>query len=1080
MADGLTEQQRGEHVQLFFDLQVSISGTVKTLNEVFFALTKPEALAILQNNEVKGQIAELVRTSSVLKLDSGCFEPHALYIPRAVCSHVLIDPKIFGNALVSDVFVFKGVDRDHLLQLAGSNLTRSSTSQQSRITCRYIYLVDDEHWEDLVLASKVPIHLISMQNKNYVLEQSTEVQSIRRSTGSPIEEPGKKEAYITEDKLVSKLLSFQKNQGVLVCDIPGMGKSWLMRSIARRCQLSSNETVVFFVDLPEFAQHLVATNEQIEFSHTLNFILKFACSTPLAVLLLSHHMLKNQRKIIFILDGFDEIKDTAVETTTLFLTELMRDEKVCLVVSSRPHMRAHLEKRLNLLSYDILPLERHEQVTAIVGWWLERISGGNSEKLIEFAEQCIDSFEIIKANQKGEILGVPHQCYLLAVVNETYARQVSSPTRKNTFILVDHRKVQSIQDLYKRSIEELIRRRLPEANSTLSEDNLFDTFMKYHTQKAFELLFPEIAAAYSVSSKADVSFEQLITKIGLLVPNENAKLVFMHRSFAEFLVGTFFAEFWINIESHDDKAVEKLGTLFFENVLKTTFKGLEIYTSVKTLLDKEFGYKQTGALTGRTSWFNNDAVMWFFDAMYSERRDQLKIEKIRSQHRWYKKTLRRYASELLFCCIIKDLSSVMSLIVFVANFFFVESERPSLLYLPGISLSRKHHDIYFLCFCADRGSPETASELINLIGGSKYLLKLSKNYPEWMRTPLQIAIMRNDPDMVAIFDKSFKNDLNQLLGDILLNQPAMDTDVSKKALIMEQIFRGHDNFISHLSQYSFLQDSKLLMLGQIAFQCKLCLHSINFKTKVRLLRACLSSLSDEDMIIQLLLIFSKEKKKYFTRMENFLTPSGSVAAFTAENVLRELDLDDARDTFNEECDFYYCFTNMQNVETLKVFIGMCPNFGVCTGYKLNYLHFAVINVNIEWMRFLIESGYQINERDARGNTPLLHIRDQKPVEVTKLLLDNKADVNAVNDNNENVAHMLYRSKDWIKFMHTNGHRELWVQENRRGLTPVELTPSGSDVTMQILYKRNKERKGPCTKNVTPPTDEGYFKFCDIV
>lgn len=140
---------------------------------------------------------------------------------------------------------------------------------------------------------------------------------------------------------------------------------------------------------------------------------------------------------------------------------------------------------------------------------------------------------------------------------------------------------------------------------------------------------------------------------------------------------------------------------------------------------------------------------------------------------------------------------------------------------------------------------------------------------------------------------------------------------------------------------------------------------------------------------------------------------------------------------------------VKEVETLNVLRGILPDFSESHLEKWNYLHIAVHYGQFELVEYLITAGFDVNERDRHGNTPLLCAKIVNCFELIRLLVANNADIYAVNNDGENVAHTVtkrfgedgFRSfgrdevYDWVKDMLKDGHAMLWSMHDNSGMTP---------------------------------------------
>lgn len=306
------------------------------------------------------------------------------------------------------------------------------------------------------------------------------------------------------------MLSQGEQNSALICDVPGMGKTWLMESLVRSIRNDSHDSLVFYIQLSPFSQFLAETVNSTDAEDVLDVLFEYVLNSTLSRKLWGQQCNKNDIHLTVVLDGFDEIRDDQVGSTAKFLTNLNISGKVTMVISSRPHMRPYLEETFNAMSYDILPFAIEDQVKTVVEHWREVWPSGDINMLLEFARQCVISIERIRTKDSSDILGVPLKCYILAVVNETHAGQVSS--LQHPLKLSEVEPIESVPQLYERFV--LISAKKLE--SFPQPAGFKQRLNQFHTFKALELLFPEVAPAYKSMFDLDTYTAHLVPKAGIM------------------------------------------------------------------------------------------------------------------------------------------------------------------------------------------------------------------------------------------------------------------------------------------------------------------------------------------------------------------------------------------------------------------------------------------------------------------------------------------------------------------------------------------------------------------------------------
>lgn len=286
-------------------------------------------------------------------------------------------------------------------------------------------------------------------------------------------------------------------------------------------------------------------------------------------------------------------------------------------------------------------------------------------------------------------------------------------------------------------------------------------------------------------------------------------------------------------------------------------------------------------------------------------------------------------------------------------------------------------------------------------------------------------------------------------------------------LIIERLFESPSQFVSQLHTgicKEAMQPCSISILVGYAWKHLASLKSSTAENKAALVAKSLKESNDAEIVQLLFLLYGMEDADFFKILRVSHSKIGGVENVTAEVVHELLDMREARSTFlGLGSDDLSCFSTLHKIETLKILIGMCPSFNTCNVLRRNYLHFAVQNGNKEWVEHLLESGCQVDERDKLGDTPILCISSERPLEMTRILIQHGADVYSKNKQNENIAHALFRQSRsiqyadlslWVSFIQQQGHVRLWSMPDDLGRTPLAVLSEeiGTDhpVTFELL------------------------------
>lgn len=1014
-------------VNNLLELPITFAGNLLTLRDVFPYLSVDDAKELLANEEIKEELFETIdKDCEFIHLDGHLPDLQKLYIPRYISNRILLDSNDFLKNC-NDVFVFKGIDRRDLVRLVEPYVTRSSTNQRTKITCRHIFLEQDEDWDYLVLICRSPIHLVCKEDDYFILQNTTSVSGIR-STGTLIKRKHRN-AYTSENKFVEQLLQETDQAGALICDVPGMGKTWLMQSIAGKLRSKSNNSVVFFLEVAQLGQALSQHNTSTWDSHqALEYLLDYSCNSKLTAKLLNKHAETNCLKLVFLFDGFDEIHSAYMEATRSFIASIRSYKHVLLIISSRPHMRNVLEHTFNVVSYDIHPFERENQARAVAGHWLKITSDENVQKVTELAIKCVATVQNIQNENTRDILGVPLKCYLLAGVYEAHMIQLCKPNQQNPLQLDEIEPIDSICQLYKGFVEAAVHKVAEaEAHSRNLRVEFERRVLDFHTYMALKLLFPEIANAFKESQQVDLSICAEVARIGVMGSSGHHELEFSHRSFAEYFAGRFFADFWMNVNTFEAKFIQSVVVYFIKSIICADIQKLSNILPRMDLISPTC----QGALMSNSNCFVHSTVMWFLNSTYeheSERLNHVSFLTEMANISMCRKNLMLNMYPTILACIEGSFNSILSLLLLLLKSFFsfdVEQKMHELItssYTGDTAHSKQICGVSLLLrWVAIRGSPEAAKELFQYFEKSfqHYLEEFSENYPQEFFSPVEIAILKNDQDMLLYFVDKVNVPWEWLLGTCLRGCVLSEADIHNRFLITEIIVKSEDNITNPISHDEMRQllinfgvrnaDISIPLLTNYAWKRNFSFKQCTRKQKRIFLRRCLVENNDSEMVMLLLLLFGKADPESIKQpiMLSCLQPS---------TLMKALDLKEAKKVFSGLLvkDTQNCFRRLHDLKTLAVLLGICRNFQKCNIDEWSYLHIAVQQGKTDWVKHLLRSKLDVNQRDLNGNPPLLSISSKNPVHMISVLINNGADLRAVNIEQQNVAHRLMKEWDSVQ------------------------------------------------------------------
>lgn len=428
--------------------------------------------------------------------------------------------------------MFQDINEDELTVLAGNYLVVSSQTERDHIKGRYINLVNPKHWPELLNVAESPIQLITKINDKYMLiESSCATEAVLKHKRGRAEILNR---YASEDTLLEKFLGsdspdFQKAASVIyVCDMPGMGKSWLLENLARKVQESDPSRCVFFIDISLFCEVIV---DQDQNQSNLLQILGFVCKSELMSSLLLLMYYKYNLHFYFFFDSFDQVPRQDLQKTVAFINAMRELQNVNICVASRPHMKRMLEHNLKVLSFSLLAFRRTQQVSTLVCRWMLENPGSESLLFTEFANDCIEACEKLQDQCTSVVLGIPLQCQILAAIHSSHAKTIA---RRRRCIKLDLTvKYASLFDLYEQYVQEMFVRK---QTDTLTTSEQRKAIFNFHCQYAFDVIFYKRRGMTCITPNIDIDMD-IVYRMGILVAGNPMR--FVHRTFAEYFVAKY-------------------------------------------------------------------------------------------------------------------------------------------------------------------------------------------------------------------------------------------------------------------------------------------------------------------------------------------------------------------------------------------------------------------------------------------------------------------------------------------------------------------------------------------------------------
>lgn len=217
------------------------------------------------------------------------------------------------------------------------------------------------------------------------------------------------------------------NKLLVIVDLPGKGKSFLLTSLSNRFNddwLKHPNELLLRVNLREIKNWTLSES-------ALMFLLDHSKelkrnstdkNASLAISILHHKYNSDQPSIFVLLDGYDEISDEQRKATLATTDKLVRAKGIKRVIlTSRPEstLEKELEDHFRQLPLHLKNFDRESQVCYLTKRWeskLEKIGAltGSIGKIAEFAEALVDFAGGVLKDENKTFLDIPLQCWIFS------------------------------------------------------------------------------------------------------------------------------------------------------------------------------------------------------------------------------------------------------------------------------------------------------------------------------------------------------------------------------------------------------------------------------------------------------------------------------------------------------------------------------------------------------------------------------------------------------------------------------------------------------------------------------------------
>lgn len=419
-----------------------------------------------------------------------------------------------------DVFVFKNVSRSTLSLLAKGEPTEVSKNLTKRLTARFIVLEHDDDFLDICNISHTPVHLFSYEHGNY-----NHIKSFGASSPFPVILEHEQEEVLEEQFVC--LVDALNMSAVSIADVPGMGKSTLLASIANaRKKLVPNIITVFISISTLVNTHSSIGLETVDFEIIASYLTNDPFIKVLLIRVFSYH----QTRLELYLDGLDEIFESQLDMLMHILAIFAKNQKIKVFIASRYHNKHIAEEIFGVCSVTLQPFNKENGKVFLTEYWIHAGASRN-EFLQEYASICLLGMQS-NFRDLTDFLSTPYNCMSIATYHEKDAIRFSR--RKYSRGITP--RLNSILNVYGKFLHRC------KYQDTSSDNILTDDLFRAYIWCAIENKFPSSVhkyLKYVTPPKLDIK-EML--RGGLVTQNHKSEIKFVNESFMDFLIAK-----WITI-----------------------------------------------------------------------------------------------------------------------------------------------------------------------------------------------------------------------------------------------------------------------------------------------------------------------------------------------------------------------------------------------------------------------------------------------------------------------------------------------------------------------------------------------------
>jgi len=266
-------------------------------------------------------------------------------------------------------------------------------------------------------------------------------------------------------------------------------------------------------------------------------------------------------------------------------------------VTTRPYLREVLEDNLQQLSYTLEPFSEDEQVEFLKKFWHETLNleDMNQHRLQTYAAALISKLAQSIGDKFREFTSIPLQTRMLAEAfkeefGSFYHSNKSKPQLPHKLDLLGlYRKF--IESKYNIYYEEKSRTQADKTAAEELRERDIKNIQVEHQSLALEALFPEDQRTFLQNDHHSPFSDEELGRIGIVQRNNEGKLQFIHRTFAEYFVAELLVKQLTKEIKQQDLLLNTVLLRTHYQVTRSFLDGLLENSKPSKLVLKEYGEK---------------------------------------------------------------------------------------------------------------------------------------------------------------------------------------------------------------------------------------------------------------------------------------------------------------------------------------------------------------------------------------------------------------------------------------------------------------------------------------------------------